>query len=107
MDPEIEELKTLVQKNLELTAETNHMIHTMRRNARMANFFRIAYWLAIIGVVGVSYYFYVAPYVTKLQSVFKQTQTTTAQAQSSLQNVEQYIQKMISSPQIPSPKVTQ
>ncbi len=101
MDPEIQELKTLVQKNLEVSADTNRAVRGMRRNARIAGFFRIVYWLVIIGVLGASYYFYVAPYVSKLEGVFQQTQNTSAQAQSYLQNIEQAAQKLISLPQTP------
>ena len=48
MDPEIQELKSMVQKSLEISADTNRMVHAMRRNARLANLVRIIYWLAII-----------------------------------------------------------
>ena len=105
MDPEIQELKTMVQKNLELAADTNRAVHGMRRNARIAGFFRIVYWLVIIGVLGASYYFYVAPYVSKLEGVFQQTQNTSSQAQSYLKNLEQSVQKFISLPQIPAKTV--
>lgn len=105
MDSEIQELKMLVQKNLEVTADTNRVVHAMRRNARMANLFRIVYWLAIIGILSASYYFYVAPYVSKLEAAFQQTQNTSTQAQSYLQNLQQSVQKFISLPQ--APKATQ
>jgi len=102
MDPDTQEIKALLQKNLEFSQETNHMVHAMRRNARFANLVRVVYWLAIIGVIGASYYFYVAPYITKIESALQQTQMSTSQAQSTIQNFGQSLQKLLSVPQAPT-----
>ena len=43
-----------------LTLENNHMLHSMRNRERVANAFRILYWLIIIGSIFGAYY-YVRP----------------------------------------------
>ena len=48
-----------------LTQENNHMLHGMRNRERVANAFKILYWIVIIGSLLGAYY-----YVKPLISVF-------------------------------------
>jgi hypothetical protein len=40
-----------------LTVENNHMLHNMRNRERVANAFRILYWVVIIGSLLGAYYY--------------------------------------------------
>jgi len=81
VDGEIEELKRLVQKNLAMTEETNHIVRGMRRSARWGRFFSIAWWIVIIAVSGATYYIYVQPYVTDIEKAYGNTQNFEQQVQ--------------------------
>ncbi len=54
MDPE---LNSSVKENLRLTREISELLHKMNNAQKWGRFFRIFYWLVIIGFsVGVYYY---------------------------------------------------
>ncbi len=59
MDPE---LKDMIRKNLELSAENNKMLHSIKRGMFWGKIMRIVYWVIILGV-GVGLYYYIEPYV--------------------------------------------
>ncbi len=62
MTPEERELLT---KSIKLAEENNKMLRGIRRGARFASFFRIFYWLIILGsAFGV--YYYTQPYIDAL-----------------------------------------
>ena len=73
-------------------------------NARLANLVRIVYWIVIVAVLGASYYLYIAPYITRLEKVYQQTQMTNAQAQEYLQTIGQSLQKVLALPTPPAAK---
>jgi hypothetical protein len=77
MDPEIEELKEMVAKNLAISEETNRLAHTLRRSAGWGTFFTVLYWLFIIGALGASY-LYINPYITKFEQFYKTIQPGTS-----------------------------
>jgi hypothetical protein len=59
MSPEERELLT---KSIKLAEENNKMLRGMRRSARVSSFFRILYWVIILGsAFGV--YYYTQPYI--------------------------------------------
>jgi hypothetical protein len=76
-DPEIEELKKLVQKDIEIGDETRKMVASMRRSARWGIVFQVMYWLLILGVLGAAYY-YVSPYVSEVFGFYKEVQQSSA-----------------------------
>ena len=52
-----EELNSLVKENLRLTKETNELLHKMNNAQRWGRFFKIFYWMVILGLsFGVYYY---------------------------------------------------
>jgi len=59
MDPEI---KDMIRKNLELSAENNKMLHSIKRGIFWGKIMRIVYWVIILGI-GVGLYYYVEPYI--------------------------------------------
>ncbi len=93
-DPEIEELKELVQKDIRLAEETNKMVVGMRRSARWGLLFQVLYWLLILGALGASYY-YVQPYINKVFEVYQSIQHNSSDSQNFLQNLQQSLGKLI------------
>src|SRR5579872_6355624 len=92
MDPEIEEIKEMARKTLALAEDTHRMVRAMRRSARLEMVFRLVYWLAIVAVLGASYYFYVAPYVSNLEYLYNRFEQGINQNQASNQQTQQFIQ---------------
>ena len=68
------ELKSLLQRNLKLSEENNKMLHSMRRSARWSTFFRLAYWIIILGGAAVAYS-YVAPYLETVLQAYQDIQS--------------------------------
>ncbi len=59
MDPE---LKKMVKETLDMTRENNAMLIKLRHAQKIANMYRVFYWLVIIFISFGSYY-YVKPYL--------------------------------------------
>jgi hypothetical protein len=74
-DPRIDQI-------LQITKDTNHMVHKMRRAQMWGRFYQIAWWIAILAISGYTYYVYAQPYVDRLLQLYGQVQAGTAQAQS-------------------------
>ncbi len=81
MDPDIEELKKLVQENIALSKDTNHIVHGMRRNARWSRFAKVVWWVAIFAISAAAYYLYLQPYLIRLEQMYSTVQTGSQQAQ--------------------------
>jgi len=75
VEEEIGELKELVEKNIEVTEETNRVVHKMRRSAMWGMVMQIVWWVAIAGATGAAYYYYVQPYVAQIQRLYGASQT--------------------------------
>lgn len=58
MDPE---LKALVKENLELTRETHDLVKKMHSAQKWGRFFRILYWVILIGISVGAFYFLQGP----------------------------------------------
>ena len=69
MDPEFKALQDELKRVETLSADTNRMVHSMRRSQRWHSFVSIVWWLLIIGLTGASY-FYFQPYVQQAQSAY-------------------------------------
>ncbi|KKP86977.1 MAG: hypothetical protein UR90_C0016G0014 [Parcubacteria group bacterium GW2011_GWC1_35_8] len=78
------EEKRLLERSVSLGEENNKMLHSMRRSARWASFFRAIYWILIIGSAVGAYYF-IQPYVDQMVNVY-------SGAQSNLNDVNKIIQ---------------
>jgi len=79
VENEIDELKGLVTKNIEVTEDTNRIVRKMRRTSRLAFIFQIVWWLIVAGVTGAAYYYLVQPQMAKIEQLYGMTQ---AQSQS-------------------------
>lgn len=78
-DPRIEQI-------LQITKDTNHTIHKMRRSMLWGRFFYIVVWLVVLFGPVIAYYFYyqsyVQPYIAKLQQLELQLQQANQTTQS-------------------------
>lgn len=84
MSPEETEL---LNKAVELSEDNNKMLHSMRRSQRIASFFRVIYWLFIIGSAVGAYYF-IQPYVDQLMEVYGGAKSNLNSVNSLLKNVK-------------------
>ena len=81
MDEDIKEIKALAKQALAIAEDTNHVVRGMRRSQRWAHFMQFVWWALIIAVSGVTYYYYLQPYVGKLEELYMQVQSTGQQSQ--------------------------
>lgn len=64
------EEKQLLEKTYEIEKENNHILKGIRSSNRWNNFFKIFYWILIIGI-SVGAFYFVEPYVNKLLDTYK------------------------------------
>jgi hypothetical protein len=74
IDPEMEELKELVKRQSAKIEDTNRIVHKLLRSQRWDRLFRLVWWLAILGVTGAAYYYYVQPYLDQLLALYGQAE---------------------------------
>jgi len=67
---EIDELRNEVEELKEITADTNRLVHGLRRSQRWHTLFQIIWWLTILGITGATYYYYVQPYVAQVMDAY-------------------------------------
>jgi type II secretory pathway component PulM len=77
---QIEELKELVRRSIALSQDTNKAVHAMRRSNRWGTILRWGWWLLIFVGSAIAYYYYVQPYVTKVEQAYTHVQATAQQA---------------------------
>ncbi|HVY72783.1 MAG TPA: hypothetical protein VG984_01885 [Candidatus Paceibacterota bacterium] len=70
MDLDVEEVRELVKKNLELTEENHRILRGMRSAARWGRLITIVWWIVVVAVSGATYYYYVQPYVEQAKQVY-------------------------------------
>jgi len=68
-----EELKHLLQKNLETSQESLKILKKINRGRIVGNLFSFLKWLIIIGAAFGAYY-YLQPYINQLLDLVKQVQ---------------------------------
>ncbi len=79
-DTDLEELKELVKRQAQLNADTNKIVHSMRRGQRLRSLWGIVWWLLIFGISAYTYYTYVQPRVEQVMGVYSSTQNLEQQA---------------------------
>lgn len=62
MDQEIKDLKEMLHKNLELSAENNKMLRSIQRGIFFSRIIRVVYWIIILGIA-FGIYYYIEPYI--------------------------------------------
>lgn len=75
MAEDIDELRELIEKNIEISQETHRMVRKMRRTALFGWFFQAVWWLAVAGITSAAYYYYAEPYIAKIESLYGFTQS--------------------------------
>jgi len=65
--------KDLLQKTYELSKENNDILKGIRSSNRWSAFFRIFYWLIIIGI-SVGAFYYVQPYIDVAMKAYSSIQ---------------------------------
>lgn len=74
MDPEIQELKELIQRTIALSEETNKRVSSMQRSARLSRFLGFLWWAAILVISAYTYYYYVMPHVERILELYGSAQ---------------------------------
>lgn len=97
-DTDIEALKQEVEELKEMTADTNRQVHKMRRGARWGLLLQLVWWLTILGITGAAYYYYVQPYVQKIEQFYLSAQHGAQQAQGWESQVQQFFAKYFTAP---------
>jgi len=104
MAEDLDELKQEVEELKAMTLDTNRQVHKMRRGVRWAMVLQLLWWLTIFGVTGAAYYYYVQPYVTKIENMYFKTQQSATQAQNWWQQVQQTIASYVTAPTSTQPQ---
>jgi hypothetical protein len=63
-----QDIKELLQANLEVSKENNKILRKMQGAQRWAQVIKVAYWLVMIALLAGAYY-YVQPYVKKIMDI--------------------------------------
>ncbi|MEY2671586.1 MAG: hypothetical protein RL687_3 [Candidatus Parcubacteria bacterium] len=64
-----QDIKKLLEENLELSKENNELLKKVRNTQKLAQIYRIVYWVVIIGASYGAYYF-VQPYIGGILNVY-------------------------------------
>ena len=75
------ESQKLAQDTFALAQENNKMLHSIRRGQRITAFMSFLYWVIVIGVAVGSFY-YIQPYVDKIQKFVQDSGVTLDQLKS-------------------------
>ena len=81
VDREIEELKELVRRNIEISKETRDQVMQMHRANRRSTILRWTWRLLIIGAFAFGYYVYVLPYLTQILAMYESVRGGASEAQ--------------------------
>lgn len=80
-DLDLEELRELIKRQAQLNADTNKVVHSMRRAQRVHTFFTLLWWSLVIGVSVYTYFNYVQPYIEQVIAVYGSAQDFQGQIQ--------------------------
>lgn len=91
-----DDMMDIVKKTHALAEENNEMLHAMRRNQRIAFFFRLVFWAIVIGLPLMLYYYLLAPYMAEMQATFKTIQGQVGQVESMQQSLPEKAKEFLS-----------
>lgn len=80
-DLDIEELRELVKRQAQLNADTNKVVHSLRRSQRVHSFLSLLWWVLVLGVSAYTYFNYVQPYVDQVVGIYGSAQNFQGQVQ--------------------------
>ena len=73
-DLDIEELKELVKRQAVLNADTNKVVHSMRRAQRLKSLWGVVWWLIVVVVSTYTFYTYVWPTYNQIIGAYNTSQ---------------------------------
>ena len=73
-DLDMEELKELVKRQAQLNADTNKVVHAMRRGQRWRLLGSLLWWSIIFAASAYTYWVYVQPYVEQVVGAYSSAQ---------------------------------
>ncbi len=73
VDPEINELKELMRRNIHISEQTNRMVRSMHKDAMWSKFFRFLWTFIVIGLAVYGYYYF-QPYILQIERLYTQAQ---------------------------------
>ncbi|MFP4617056.1 MAG: hypothetical protein ACLFNR_02750 [Candidatus Paceibacterota bacterium] len=76
----------------ELVRENNKMLRQMRDAQRRAGFFKILYWVIIVGVALIAY-LYIEPYLDDLEALYTEAQNASARASEAFEEFSKEIEE--------------
>jgi hypothetical protein len=65
-----EEMRKMLEENLELAKENNKMLRKLRNGQRFATITRILYWVVLFAIAYGSY-IYVSPHINTLKKIYE------------------------------------
>ena len=71
MENNNEEFKKLMEENLELSKDSNKMLHKLRGAQKKEQLFRGIYWLIIIAIA-VGGFVYIKPWLAKIETMYSE-----------------------------------
>ena len=80
MDTDIDDLKREVESLKAVTADTNKIVHGMRRSQRWRSFMTLLWWTFIVGASVWSYYL-IQPYINQATAAYGNTRDLQVQVQ--------------------------
>ncbi len=87
MDPDIKQLQDEIKRLGAITADTNRIVHGMRRSQRWHTFVSLVWWATILGVTAASYW-YAWPYIQQAQKAYQSFQSESQKASSLQQQIQ-------------------
>ena len=93
-DPDIEELKEEIRRQGALLADTNRVVHKLRRNIWWGRLWTVFFWVLVFALSGAAYYYYAQPYIDKLAQYYASFQQGAGQAQSLERQVQSWFAQL-------------
>ncbi|MEK7150466.1 MAG: hypothetical protein AAB736_02555 [Patescibacteria group bacterium] len=69
------EEKELLERTLKISEENNKILKSIRRAGRFSFFFKMFYWLLIIGI-GLGSYYFIEPYLKQMTDTYLKINST-------------------------------
>jgi len=73
--------RDMLKRAVELSEKNNQILRSMQRSMRISKFFRLLYWLIVIGIA-IVVYFYALPYVKQVFNSYGEASDTLSEARS-------------------------
>lgn len=81
MSQEVEELKELVRRNIEISKETRDEVVKIHRASRRSTMLRWAWRLFVLAAFALGYYYFIWPYVAQVMVMYESVRAGAEQAQ--------------------------